>query len=107
MRHDTADITQERGATARRRLGHRAVPMASTRRGCAAAACCRSRPSSSRWRIELGASLVEYALLIALIAVACIGAVTFLGGENGGSINQSKDCIEAAQEGRPLPAECP
>ena len=28
---------------------------------------------------ELGASLVEYALLVALIAVVCIIAVTFLG----------------------------
>ena len=28
---------------------------------------------------ERGASLVEYALLVALIAVVCIGAVTFLG----------------------------
>lgn len=35
----------------------------------------------SRWREkdERGASLVEYALLIALIAVVCIVAVTFLG----------------------------
>jgi pilus assembly protein Flp/PilA len=30
---------------------------------------------------ERGASLVEYALLVALIAVVCIIAVTFLGGE--------------------------
>lgn len=29
---------------------------------------------------ERGASLVEYALLVALIAVVCIGAVAFLGG---------------------------
>ena len=29
---------------------------------------------------ELGASLVEYALLVALIAVVCIIAVTVLGG---------------------------
>jgi pilus assembly protein Flp/PilA len=29
---------------------------------------------------ERGASLVEYALLVALIAVVCIVAVTFLGG---------------------------
>jgi pilus assembly protein Flp/PilA len=31
-------------------------------------------------RDERGASLVEYALLVALIAVVCIAAVTFLGG---------------------------
>ena len=30
-------------------------------------------------RDERGASLVEYALLVALIAVVCIAAVTFLG----------------------------
>ncbi len=29
---------------------------------------------------ELGASLVEYALLVALIAVVCIVGITFLGG---------------------------
>lgn len=43
---------------------------------------------------ERGASLVEYALLVALIAVVCILAVTFLGesasskfGDVGDSIN--------------------
>ena len=30
-------------------------------------------------RNERGASLVEYALLVALIAVVCIAAITFLG----------------------------
>ncbi len=29
---------------------------------------------------ERGASLVEYALLVALIAIVCIAAVSFLGG---------------------------
>jgi len=31
-------------------------------------------------REEEGASLVEYVLLVALIAVVCVGAVTLLGG---------------------------
>jgi pilus assembly protein Flp/PilA len=31
-------------------------------------------------RSERGASLVEYALLVALIALVCVAAVTFLGG---------------------------
>jgi pilus assembly protein Flp/PilA len=31
-------------------------------------------------KTERGASLVEYALLVALIAVVCIGAVTLLAG---------------------------
>ncbi len=35
---------------------------------------------ASHTRTERGASLVEYALLVALIAVVCIAAVTLLGG---------------------------
>jgi pilus assembly protein Flp/PilA len=35
--------------------------------------------SSRLTRTERAASLVEYALLVALIAVVCIGAVTVLG----------------------------
>ncbi|MGH9149359.1 MAG: Flp family type IVb pilin [Acidimicrobiales bacterium] len=35
----------------------------------------------ARWgRTERGATLVEYALLVALIAVVCIVAIRFLGG---------------------------
>jgi pilus assembly protein Flp/PilA len=34
---------------------------------------------SSRCTSDRGASLVEYALLVALIAVVCIIAITFLG----------------------------
>lgn len=30
---------------------------------------------------ERGASLVEYALLVALIAIVCIAAISFLGGK--------------------------
>jgi pilus assembly protein Flp/PilA len=36
---------------------------------------------------ERGASLVEYALLVALIAVVCIGAVSFLGGAAATKLN--------------------
>lgn len=32
-------------------------------------------------KTDLGASLVEYALLVALIAVVCIVGITFLGGK--------------------------
>ena len=32
-------------------------------------------------KTELGASLVEYALLVALIAVVCIVGITFLGNQ--------------------------
>lgn len=37
---------------------------------------------------ERGASLVEYALLVALIAVVCIGAVSFLGGAAQSKLGQ-------------------
>jgi pilus assembly protein Flp/PilA len=36
---------------------------------------------------ERGASLVEYALLVALIAIVCVAAVTFLGGATKGEFN--------------------
>jgi len=46
-------------------------------------------------KTERGASLVEYALLVALIAVVCIAAVTFIGtsandkfSQVGGSLNK-------------------
>lgn len=60
-----------------------------------------------RIKDELGASLVEYALLLALIAVVCITAVTFFGKASGSSIDNSGSCIEAAAAGQPLPATCP
>ena len=37
---------------------------------------------------ERGAALVEYALLVALIAIVCIVAITFLGGEAESKFNQ-------------------
>ena len=36
---------------------------------------------------EKGASLVEYALLVALIAVVCVGAVTFIGSSAKGKLS--------------------
>ena len=36
---------------------------------------------------QQGASMVEYALLVALIAVVCIGAVTFLGNSASGKFS--------------------
>ena len=43
---------------------------------------------------DRGASLVEYALLVALIAVVCIGAVTFLGGGTSGTLDEAGNGIE-------------
>ena len=51
---------------------------------------------TARIKSERGASLVEYALLVALIAVVCIAAITLLGDEAsskfssvGGSISKA------------------
>jgi len=51
--------------------------------------------TTSRWD-DAGASLVEYALLLALIAVVCIGALSFFGGTSSGSVNSSADSIIVA-----------
>jgi Flp pilus assembly pilin Flp len=40
-------------------------------------------------RSEDGASLVEYALLLAFIAVVCIAAVAFFGGEVSDSLSRT------------------
>ena len=45
---------------------------------------------------ERGASLVEYALLVALIAVICIIALQFLGNEASSSFNSTGQAIASA-----------
>lgn len=47
------------------------------------AAALSPRPGAQR-----GASVVEYSLLLALIAVVCISAITYLGGETADSYSQ-------------------
>jgi pilus assembly protein Flp/PilA len=44
-------------------------------------------------RDERGASLVEYALLVALIAVICIGAVTLLGQNANSSLTSAASTL--------------
>lgn len=66
-----------------------------------------NRPPSPKRRGELGASLVEYALLVALIAVVCIGAVSYFGQSNDSGLHKSKECISAAYDGQALPTDCP
>jgi len=44
-------------------------------------------------RDERGASLVEYALLVALIAVVCIAAVTLLGNNASSKLNSAASSI--------------
>lgn len=45
---------------------------------------------------DRGASLIEYALLVALIAVACLLAVEFFGDATGGSLSSSGSKIATA-----------
>ncbi|KAA0234467.1 MAG: hypothetical protein JJLCMIEE_02616 [Acidimicrobiales bacterium] len=42
---------------------------------------------------ERGASLVEYVLLVALIALVCISAITFFGSSNRGGLSDSSSSI--------------
>jgi pilus assembly protein Flp/PilA len=50
----------------------------------------------ARWggNDETGASLVEYALLVALIAVVCIVAITFLGQSTGSKLSEVTSGID-------------
>ena len=45
---------------------------------------------------ERGASMVEYILLVALIALAVIGAVSFLGGQIKGTYNREGSSLSSA-----------
>jgi pilus assembly protein Flp/PilA len=54
------------------------------------------RETASRCTGDAGAGLVEYALLLALIVVVCIGAVTFLGNTVGSNMSSSASKIEAS-----------
>ena len=47
----------------------------------------------ARVRTDRGASLVEYALLVALIAVVCIAAVTLLGSNASDKLDSVADSI--------------
>ena len=52
---------------------------------------------------ERGAGLVEYALLVALIAVVCIGAVTFIGTSGSDKFNGAGNAIKG---GPGEPVDC-
>ena len=62
--------------------------------------------SARRGRGERGAGLVEYALLMALIAVVVFSAVSFFGSSAGAGFGHSKTCIAAAYDGT-LGNSCP
>lgn len=63
-----------------------------------------STPTPAAPSEERGASLVEYVLLLALIVIASLTALTFLGTSNGGSLTRSGDCI--AEAPGPPSADC-
>ncbi len=54
---------------------------------------------------ERGASLVEYALLVALIAVVCIAAVIFLGRSGSNKLQGAGDAIGGADNCVELPPD--
>jgi pilus assembly protein Flp/PilA len=55
-----------------------------------------STDDTSRCRDDRGASLVEYALLLALIALVCVAAVAFVGGSTGTNLSTSGTRISSA-----------
>lgn len=57
-------------------------------------------------RDDRGASLVEYALLVALIAVVCIAAVTYFGEQTSSSYDCSGSKLEVAGTGADPEAVC-
>ena len=54
------------------------------------------RSHQDRGARDRGASLVEYAFLVALIAVVCLGALALLGSATGGNFDNSADSIIVA-----------
>jgi len=46
---------------------------------------------------EEGATMIEYALMVALIAVVLIGTITYLSGKVGGTFQQAGDAMPAAE----------
>jgi Flp pilus assembly pilin Flp len=47
---------------------------------------------------ERGATSVEYALMLGIIAVGCISAFRFFGRANSGAFNRTSNAIDAAVE---------
>jgi len=66
------------------------------------------RQMISRMREEGGGSLVEYALLLSLIAMVCFGAVSFFGGntKDGGAGYNHSACMIGKATGDSVPIDC-
>jgi Flp pilus assembly pilin Flp len=54
------------------------------------------RDPAGRLRGDEGSSVVEYAMLIALILVVCLGVLQSFGHTNGGLVNGSASTISSA-----------
>ena len=52
---------------------------------------------------ESGAAAIEYGLLVALLALALVGAITTLGESTNGSFTNLNDELEAAKANVPPP----
>ena len=50
-------------------------------------------------RNQSGATAVEYGLIVALISIAAIGAMSALGGQNGGAWDNMADSVIDALDG--------
>jgi len=59
----------------------------------------------ARLREDDGASLVEYALLISLIAIVCVSAMSFFGNRVSSQFSKTGSCVAAA--GNVTPTGCP
>jgi pilus assembly protein Flp/PilA len=55
---------------------------------------------------DRGASLVEYALLLALIAVVCIGAISYIGTTASSKYSVYDNCVAWAGTGGTVPTVC-
>jgi Flp pilus assembly pilin Flp len=53
-----------------------------------------STATAGRCRGDVGASIVEYAILIALVAVVCIVAMNYLGGATAKSFSTTADKLD-------------
>ncbi|MBX7138021.1 MAG: Flp family type IVb pilin [Oligoflexia bacterium] len=60
---------------------------------------CLARSGKQRCRLQKGASLVEYALLIALLAVVCIPVVSYLGQNTNDTLNETSNGLSGSGSG--------
>lgn len=72
-----------------------------------AAALQRSAAAAVRFQGDAGASVVEYAVLIGLIAVVCIVAVSYLGDATAKSLSTTADRLDGVGPAGPVATTTP